>query len=79
MIDDPGSLAGSDISPRPQRGPLPRRRRSLAILLRDAATVLSAPEASRSESWAASASNLFGAVTKGRPVSSAILAAISLS
>lgn len=45
---------------------------SLPIFMSEAATVLSAPEASTSASWAARASNLLGAVTKGRFVSSAI-------
>ena len=49
---------------------------SLAILKSEAATVFSAPDISTMASFAASASNLFGAVTKGRPVISAILAAI---
>ena len=49
---------------------------SLAILNRLAATVFSAPDISTIASLAASASNLFGAVTKGRPVISAIFAAI---
>ena len=46
---------------------------SLAILKSEAATVFSAPDISTMASLAASASNLFGAVTKGRPVISAIL------
>ena len=41
----------------------------------DAASVLSAPWAKTSASWAASAANLLGAVTKGWPVSSAMAAA----
>ena len=53
------------------RGPLPSRRTSLAILNRLAASVLSAPLISTRLSCAASASNLFGAVTNGRPVSAA--------
>ena len=32
MIDEPGCIAGSLISPKPARGPLLRRRRSLQIL-----------------------------------------------
>ncbi len=32
MIDEPGSFSGSDSSPRPERGPEPRKRMSLAIL-----------------------------------------------
>jgi hypothetical protein len=44
---------------------------SLATFMRDTAAVLSAPLISTTLSWAARASNLLGAVTKGRPVSSA--------
>src|SRR5512147_1283984 len=66
MIDDPGSLAGRISSPNPERGPDARKRMSLAILLSETATTLSAPEASTIASCAASASNLFPAVTKGR-------------
>jgi hypothetical protein len=32
MIEEPGSFSGSDSSPRPARGPEPRKRMSLAIL-----------------------------------------------
>ncbi len=69
MIEEPGSFAGRISSPRPQRGPEPSRRMSLAIFISEAARTLSAPEASTTASCAASASNLLGAVTKGRPVS----------
>ncbi len=51
---------------------------SLAIFMSDAASVSSAPLASTSASCAASAANLFGARTNGRPVSSAIFAAHAL-
>mmetsp|Transcript_9691 Transcript_9691/g.24941 ORF Transcript_9691/g.24941 Transcript_9691/m.24941 type:complete len:204 (-) Transcript_9691:591-1202(-) len=71
----PGSFSGRLSSPRPQRGPLPRNRMSLAIFMSDTATVLIWPLASTSESWAASASNLLGAVTKGIPVALATSAA----
>ena len=71
MIDEPGSFSGSAISAMPERGPEPISRMSLAILNRLAASVFSAPDSSTSASFAASASNLFGAVTKGRPVSRA--------
>ena len=67
MIDEPGSFSGRAISPRPERGPEPRKRMSLPILLREHASTLSAPDASMIASCAASASNLLGAVTKGRP------------
>ncbi len=79
MIDEPGSLAGSTISPIPQRGPEPSRRMSLPIFIRLAASTLSAPEASTIASWALRASNLSSAVSNGRPVSSAILAATARS
>ena len=74
MIDEPGSFSGSDSSPRPERGPLPSQRRSLAILVRLAASVASAPLAKTTASWAARAANLLGALTKGRPESSAMRA-----
>ena len=51
----------------PQRGPEASQRTSLAILFRAQARVLSAPWATTSASWLARASNLFSAVTKGKP------------
>ena len=45
---------------------------SLAIFMRPAASAFSAPLANASGSCPASAWNLFGAVTNGRPVNSAI-------
>src|SRR5437867_10461629 len=75
MIELPGSFSGMVISPMPQRGPEASQRTSLAILLREAATVLSAPWAWTSASLAAGASNLLGAVTKGWPVRAASRAA----
>ena len=69
----PGSFSGRESSPRPQRGPDPRSRTSLAIFISATAVVLRAPLTSTIVSWAASASNLLGAVTNGRPVSLAIL------
>ena len=53
----PGSFSGSWSSPKPQRGPEPRYRISLAIFIKETATVLSAPCASTSASCDASASN----------------------
>ena len=73
MIDEPGSFSGSASSPRPARGPDPRKRMSLAILKHEAATVVIAPWLITIASCAASASNLLGAVLKARPVISAIL------
>ena len=79
MMELPGSFSGSCSSPRPQRGPLPRKRTSLATFMSETATTLSAPLISTSESCAASASNLLGAVTKGRPVSAATWRATATS
>ena len=45
MIELPGCTSGSASSPRPQRGPEPKRRTSLAILRRLTATVRIDPEA----------------------------------
>ena len=75
MIDDPGSFSGRISSPSPARGPDASQRMSLAIFMSDTASVLSAPLANTSASCAASAANLLGADTNGRPVSSAIFAA----
>ena len=51
------------------------RLMSLAIFMMEQATTLHAPLTSTMASWEASASNLLGAVTKGRPVSSDTLEA----
>ena len=77
MIELPGSFSGSLSSPKPQRGPEPKRRMSLAIFIRLAASTLRAPCSSTIASWAASASNLLGAVTNGRPVIAATSPAIA--
>ena len=77
MIEEPGSFSGSDSSPRPQRGPDASHRMSLAIFMSATATPRTAAIAATipsSEPWAA---NLFGAVTNGLPVSSAICFAMS--
>mmetsp|Transcript_15259 Transcript_15259/g.18868 ORF Transcript_15259/g.18868 Transcript_15259/m.18868 type:complete len:211 (+) Transcript_15259:1304-1936(+) len=79
IILDPGSLAGSSSSPRPLRGPEPRKRISFAILFKLTATVFKAPLSSTNESCAANDSNLFGAVSKGSFNSFAIRWAISTS
>ena len=47
----------------------------MAIFMMEHAITLRAPETSTMASWAASASNLLGAVTKGRPVMSETLEA----
>ena len=60
MIELPGSFSGSFSSPRPERGPEPSRRMSLAILVSDTAMVFSMPDSSTIVSWAASSANLFG-------------------
>src|SRR5271168_4322900 len=75
MIDDPGSLAGSFNSPRPQRGPDASQRMSLAIFINATAVPRRAADARTIASNDPWAMNLFGAVTNGFPVSSAILAA----
>ncbi|SKO75603.1 Uncharacterised protein [Mycobacteroides abscessus subsp. massiliense] len=75
MMDEPGSFSGILISPKPQRGPLASQRMSLAILFRLAASVFNAPEAATAASRPPKASNLFGALTNGRPDNSASLAA----
>ena len=64
----PGSFSGRMSSPSPQRGPEPRRRRSLAIFIRLQATVLRAPLTWTRASLLARASNLLGAVTNGKPM-----------
>uniref|UniRef100_A0A1B0C9J3 Mos1 transposase HTH domain-containing protein n=1 Tax=Lutzomyia longipalpis TaxID=7200 RepID=A0A1B0C9J3_LUTLO len=76
IMELPGSFSGSISSPRPQRGPEPRKRISLAIFMILVAIVLRHPDTSTMASLAARASNLFGAETKGSLVSSAILAAV---
>ena len=68
MMEEPGSFSGNCNSPRPERGPEPKNRMSLAILNSAAATVLMAPWVITIASCAANASNLFGAVVKGRRV-----------
>ena len=71
MIDEPGSLSGIVISPRPARGPLACQRTSLAIFSAAPASVRTAALALTTASCAESAANLSGAVTNGWPVSCA--------
>ncbi len=52
MIDEPGSFSGMRSSPMPLRGPLASQRMSLAIFIRLAASVFSAPCACTSASSA---------------------------
>ena len=75
MIELPGSFSGSEISPIPERGPEASSRMSLAIFISAAASVFSAPCANTSASCPASAANLFGAGSNGRPAMRAISAA----
>jgi len=56
MMLEPGWIAGSAISPSPQRGPLFMSRTSFAIFIRPAATVFSAPLAHTGASCAPCAS-----------------------
>ncbi len=76
MMELPGSFSGIVISPRPDRGPEASQRTSLAIFMSAVASVFSAPCNATSASWPASAANLLGADTNGRPVSSAIFFAL---
>ena len=76
MMLEPGWMAGSVISPSPQRGPLFMSRTSLAIFIRLAATLLSAPLAQHAPSCAPCASKWFGASAKCVPVSAVSSAAI---
>ena len=69
MIEQPGSLAGSISSPRPQRGPEASQRMSLAIFIRPTASPRNVAPAATIASEPPWASNLFGAVTNGLPVS----------
>ena len=68
MILEPGSFSGRDSSPRPHLGPEPRNRMSLPIFINETATVFRQPPMWTTASWAASASNLLGAVTNDLPV-----------
>lgn len=68
MILLPGSFSGNMISAKPHRGPDPRSLISFPIFIKLQAIVFKAPDTSTIESCAARASNLFGAVTNGRPV-----------
>ncbi len=76
---EPGSLSGMISSPIPDLGPDESMRTSLPIFMSETATLLKEPLSSTMASWAASASNLLGAVTKGKPLSAAILAATATS
>ncbi len=69
MIDEPFCNSGMMISEIPARGPDPIQRRSLAILVSDTATDLSAPEASTRPSRLAWASNGSAGAMISRPES----------
>ena len=69
MIELPGCVSGSRISPMPQRGPLPSQRRSLAIFVSDTAMVLRWPLASTSPSLQLCASKWLRASRNSLPVS----------
>jgi hypothetical protein len=73
MIEDPGSFSGRINSPMPQRGPDASQRMSFATFIRARKPACAATI----ESSDACASNLFGAVINGKPVSFAISVAIS--
>lgn len=66
----PGSFSGKISSPRPLLGPEPKNLISFAIFIKLHAITFSDPETSTIESCAANASNLLGAVMKGRPETS---------
>ena len=72
MMLEPGSFSGSSSSPMPVRGPELSSRMSFAIFMNEAASTFSWPASSTCASCAASNSNLFGALTNGRPVNAAI-------
>ena len=65
MIELPGSFSGILISPIPDRGPDASHRMSLAILCKATASTFRLACAATIASQAASAANLFGALTNG--------------
>ena len=79
IIDDPGSFAGSIISPIPDLGPEPSQRISFAILNKELAITFSAPDNSIILSCPPRASNLLSAVRKFKLVNFLISFAISIS
>src|SRR3990167_8308056 len=74
-MDEPGSFAGKINSPKPQRGPEPNHRTSLATFINAHASVFNAPLAKTKASCAAKAANLLGAEINGNPVMAAMWAA----
>jgi hypothetical protein len=76
-MEEPGSFSGIVNSLKPARGPQAYQRTSLAIFMQAPASVRKVALAATTASWADRAANLFGAETKGFPVSAAILAAAS--
>ena len=79
MIDEPGSLSGIVISPKPARGPLAYRRTSLAIFIAMPPSVRSAALALTIASCADSAANLLRADVNGLPVACAMCRATTLA
>ena len=69
MIDDPGCIGGRLISPKPARGPLESRRRSLQIFESFTAQRFSTPESCTNTPVSAVASTRSGAVMSASPVS----------
>jgi hypothetical protein len=61
IIEDPGSFAGNINSPKPERGPDPKKRKSFDIFKREVERVLRLPDRFTMGSWDAMDSNLFGA------------------
>eukprot|EP00967_Tisochrysis_lutea_P104126 scaffold157810_cov36-Tisochrysis_lutea.AAC.1 len=70
-MDEPGSLAGSESSPSPVRGPDPSNRTSSATRSSTTANRFSALMACSSASCPPIRLNLFSATRKGRPLSAA--------
>ena len=71
MIEEPFCSSGSSSSPMPARGPEPISARSLAILVSETATTLSAPDSSTSASRLPCASNGSSGARMSSPVSAA--------
>ena len=71
MIEEPFWSSGRKISPMPARGPEPISARSLAILVSETATTLSAPDSSTSASRFPCASNGSSGARMSSPVSAA--------
>ena len=68
MMEEPACIGGKLISPRPARGPLDNRRRSLQVFDSLTATRLSTPESCTNAPQSCVASIRLGAVINGMPV-----------